>query len=311
MGSLATRGQCRGDVGRAGADAVARALVACLIAFSSLSATAAPGLASEPEPARIKGVVTSSDGVPLTDVTITVYHERGPDDYWYKGMFFTGSDGSYECTIDPGAHYPPFVLKLEDRTRRHASQMVGSPSIFTPEEATHFSPSPGETLDGVDIVLQEGGVIEGHVRSRDDGRPLFGRTVVAAQAWVETLDGGEWREPSNIGWRLWSGTDDDGAYAITGLESREYRLQFRDNWGTILPEDMKDAHQWIYFGNEADPARATPVSVDGTQTTSGVDIDPVQARARIFGTDRYQTARAASRHAFGAGEAKSVVVASG
>ncbi|MDZ4180784.1 MAG: hypothetical protein U1E29_16405, partial [Coriobacteriia bacterium] len=264
----------------------------CLVALASLSAAASPGSAQEPEPARIRGVVTSSDGVHLTDVTVRVYYVSGPDDYRYAGMGFTESDGSYECTIDD--HYPPFVLLAEDGTRRHAPQLVGSPSIFTPEEATRFVLSPGETLDGVDVVLEEGGAIEGHVRSRDDGRPLGGSMLVAAQAWVETLDGGEWREPPDIAWGLCGGRADEytGAYTIRGLESRMYRVQFQDSWGTIIPEDMNDAHQWIYFGNEADPARAAPVSVDGTHTTSDVDIDPVQAKARIFGTDRYQTALA-------------------
>jgi putative cell wall-binding protein len=281
-------------------------VLVCCLAQALLFATVAGGLPLESY-THVIGVVTSSDGTPLTGVRIHALSEKYPGDWWTVGSGESQADGSYDCVIWDDES-PSYRIIVADPSGRHAPQFVGSNSVFTPEDAALYPITSGQTLAGVNVSLEPGASISGHVRSRDTMASLVSRKIHIAQAWVELPGGGEWRAPHEEA-LLVGQVDTEGAFIIGGLESTQYRVQFRDSGAT--PSSMNGMHQWLYHGDEADPARASDVSVSGTQTVSGISISPVPAQMRIAGPDRYQTALSASRHTFGCGGARSVVIASG
>ena len=130
--------------------------------------------------------------------------------------------------------------------------------------ATSVSVTPGESTTGIDAALQLGGQVSGTVTAATSDVPL-----PDIQVWVFDANG------NTVGQSI---TDAHGHYAVNGLATGSYRVQFVAYDGTYADQ---------YYDGQSTIDSATPVSVVAGQTTSGIGAALV-APGQITGvvTDR-------------------------
>jgi Carboxypeptidase regulatory-like domain/Divergent InlB B-repeat domain len=167
--------------------------------------------------------------------------------------------GSYSVRFEP-AGGGPFQDYLVGN-RHYADQFY--PDAEGEAEATPVATGPGTARTGIDVEMHESGGIAGTISG-----PL-GEPLVEAEACVVDSAG-------DLGGRC-GRSNNDGEYEIAGLYPDSYVIYFRPGGYS----QFELAGQ--YSGGVAGFDEATPVTVNGTATTPGVDAQLV-AGGTIEGT---------------------------
>lgn len=189
----------------------------------------------------ISGTVTDlATGQPLFDVCVSA--AQGSVTYGstcadWSGHFSIGAlaTGSYSLTaVDNSGFYLPWT------------------------GTSQVSVTQGSTTSGQNVGMQRGGTITGTVTDAASSAPLGGVCVSTPSA-----------SPGPL-----SCSDATGAYAIVGLPTGSYDLNFNDVGGTYLP-------QW--YNGQSSQANATAVSVTQGTTVTGKNA-AMQVGASLAGT---------------------------
>ncbi|TLM70519.1 MAG: hypothetical protein FDZ70_09150 [Actinobacteria bacterium] len=245
-------------------------------------------------------VVRAETGAGLHPVSIDVYKydpASGTWPQWAGGA--TKPGGVYAV---PQYGFGPGTFRIEAIDIR-----LGVPHLPTvyyrqvpnPWSATAVSLPSGGIVDGLDVVMSAVPAVVGKV-SGTDGAPL-------ADVRVEVS-----RRGSDGIWRVAGSDYSDGSgwfYFMCG-SAGTYRARYIDEGGTDDPAD----DSFVFSGGAATAATSTAVVVSaGAARLPDVELAPAaEPRARrISGSNRYDTAIAASREAFPDGTATSVVLVSG
>ena len=211
-----------------------------LLGFSGSSASAA-GTGS------ITGTVTDNSGGPLQYVCVKAYNAGGEE----VKISSTNWRGEYKIAdLDPGDYRIEF-LRCDNVTKlSEFYDNVGSLA-----EATPVSVTSGANAEGIDAVLATGGTISGTVTDAG-GNPLGG-----ACARAYDVDGNQVGSDQ---------TDLNGQYAIVGLSTGEYRVQFRGCGKNAAPE---------FYDDQETLTAAAPV-----QVTAGTDTGDIDAQLALGGS---------------------------
>jgi 5-hydroxyisourate hydrolase-like protein (transthyretin family) len=178
---------------------------------------------------KIMGKVTGSDGVtPLAGIYVTAYDDRDSDEWWdYVKGAKTNENGEY---LIGGLSHGTYRVQFEDYDKGlYATKCYGGPAAVNSAENVILSKS--STLEGVNVSLSYASTISGMVTD-SSGSPLNGISVSIHQY------------NSREDWWHWvseSSTDANGAYALRGVGSGTYRIEFRDYSGKYASEANGDA----------------------------------------------------------------------
>lgn len=223
-------------------------IVAAAIALAVVSSAASA--------ASISGFVTdASTGNPIKGVQVTAWRRVSP----------TESVGNTDLT-DAGGHYSIADLAAGD----YAIQLLPFELNYvaeyfdgkrSEEEADLVHLGAGEARSGIDASLDPGGRITGQVRAAPMGPPLAGVSVCAYSETDFTGGCGK--------------TDATGSYAVQGLPTDSYIVNFAPYWSLNYFEG--------WYGGAVNYEDATWVPVVEGQTTSGID-GALQESAGIAGT---------------------------
>ena len=177
---------------------------------------------------------------------------------FWRCDYYTGEEGHYEITGLPAGEYK--VQFTPPSESSYAPQFYNAKSFL--EEADTVSVNAGETTTGIDAALIGGGQIAGAVTASGKG-PLQKLQVCAYEFSSEEFGGCAY-------------TDKEGHYAIGGLASGEYRVEFNGGGEyDYLPQYYDGKQEW----EEADP-----VSVSAGETTAGIDAVLQASSGSISGT---------------------------
>lgn len=216
-----------------------RAVLGGMAAFAFGLGGVTAAAAEEPTGVVAGTVVSSADGAPIPFISVSV----GNEDYSASGWAFTDENGAYRVEdIPPGDYTVQFDGSGTDYVSEYWDDAADRDS------AQRLTVSAGESLEGIDAVLDLGGSISGRVMHQADGSPLEG---VQVSAWSpETPYAGA------------AVTDEDGWYRIPALKEAAYFVDFTPADTALHPEYWDDAY---------DRDSATPVSVTPGSESAGID----------------------------------------
>ena len=187
----------------------------------------------DPSDGVISGFIQGSDGSPIADAHVTA---SGIDTYRHSGSR-TYSDGSYVLEGLPEGSY----------------RIIGdAPGYFARQTATAVTVGSAQETPNINLTLQLGGSISGHVYDSSGTNPL-------ANASVTVYDATNHSEVQR------GYTASDGSYRVAELPSGSYDL--RAGQIGYLPE---------FYQGQTTLAAATPVPVTIGQETPNIDftLDP-------------------------------------
>ena len=223
----------------------------------------------------VSGHVQDLDGNPLPGVWVVAW-STGDTLLQKLGFLFqrvqTDSSGNYRISnLWPGEY-----IVSATRWDWNNFQTIWYDGANSKEAATPVQVSPDTPVDGINFSFdrsQDFGSINGHV-AYDDGTPVAYALVEAAHASASasTGNGGSHRRPLPA---MLAYTDSQGNYRLDYLSPGDYYVIVRKDGYTEYYDDATNAED------------ATPVTVSGAQTTSGVDfvIPPQPAEgSQISGT---------------------------
>ena len=168
----------------------------------------------------------------------------------------TNAQGHYTITgVPAGSNYG---VEFDDAgyvTQRYSNRTP-------PAAGDSVTVTDGQTTTGIDAALAAGATITGTVTDASNSHPVANLTVTASAA-----DG---YPPMS------ATTDASGHYAIGGLATGSYTVQFGGN-------EPGAAYAVQYYNRKASAGSADPVSATQGQTTSGIDAG-LQPSAHITGT---------------------------
>lgn len=154
----------------------------------------------------------------------------------YKGIYVLAYSANDELEVqtDTDGRY---ILQGLRSGRYRLRFYIGKPQVDAPIVASRVvSVTAPHMVSGIDVALVQGGAISGRVTA-PDGTPI-------ADVWVSATNG-----PNET---TGAATGPDGRYAIYGLDSAQYKIEF-------------------YHNQRLAAARANTVAVVAPKTTSGVD----------------------------------------
>jgi protocatechuate 3,4-dioxygenase beta subunit len=211
-----------------------------LLLASSLVAAPAHALDS----GSISGTVTRVDGTPLAGVDVQVYEfdAWGPGRSWGavtddSGAYSVGELPIGDYKVEFPAYNPELNVLPEWWENAH-----------TIEEAAVVSVESEVPHTGIDAVLENGSIISGVVTDEDGA----GVPDVSIYAWT-----GEGEDLRIVGS---ASTDGSGEYAVTGLRTGSYEVQF-------APSELHFEEWWA---DAATRAAATPVFVPEDAIVDGI-----------------------------------------
>lgn len=199
--------------------------------------------------AIITGHVADSDGNALTNVPVSA------DNLDDGSNFNAWSDnkGNYSLNVEPGRYHVHTQLNwngehnainLVDQYYNHHASV---------DESDTLDLTVNTTTPNIDFSLQPGNTITGTVTDTAEPPVSLKDIRVAAIRW----DTGEWLKDVL--------TDDSGAYTLTGLPDGDYRIQ-------ACPECSQQPYLSRYYNNTENYDAATPLSLSGSGTDSGIDF---------------------------------------
>ncbi|MDH4140163.1 MAG: cell wall-binding repeat-containing protein [Coriobacteriia bacterium] len=230
-----------------------------------------------PSVPSITGAVTDdASGDPIGDIMVTAYSKDLLGDWYVQAWTQTAANGSYGLKDLFDGEY---ALEFKDVTAFDASYAteyyddkggIDSADLVTTVDRA--------TTSGIDAQLMQIDSVAGRVTSEHTGSPLANVTVKA------------WRYDSGLGkWvahrSALSGTD--GSYALSGLGTRSYRVQFVDS--------QRHLYRTQFWGDWADIEAATDVNAVSGTTVDNIDASMEVTVQRIAARDRYTTAVAIAR----------------
>ena len=205
--------------------------------------------------ATISGTVDGADalGTGLAGVDVNVQSTDG----LYSGQAQTDADGNYTVLALPADAYN---IDFQPSDGVHVEQWWNDqPSFAT---ANFVSVGDAGAASGIDAHLAVGATISGTVDAAGSpNTPLADATVTAFGPGSVTIQSAT--------------TDADGSYTITGLPDAAYTVEFQGPDGTNYGTE--------YWQDANSPATATPVSVSGSSSASGID-EVLSPGATIEGT---------------------------
>ena len=193
----------------------------------------------------ISGTIRNSANTPLAGRSI----EASGQDLYNYGYGSDTSDAGGVYLIDRLAPGDYCLTVVSEGDLVEAGEVYDNATSC--DDATLVTVGSGPVV-GVDIVLEEGGVITGAITD-PLGAAAFGSVRAAG---VDT--NGDVSVYTGVG----------GVYTITGLESGQYCVQVSDNFG--------DRPSRVYGGGPSCERGAQLVSVTAGVTTSGIDIQFLQ-----------------------------------
>ncbi len=203
---------------------------------------------------QITGTVYAEDGTtPLGNINVDVQ----------QGGFGTCTDQNGQYVLGGLPFGDHVVLAGGGWNWCTGSQSVYATEFYqeqsTPEAATTLTLSGTQTLiTGIDFTLGTGGQIAGQVRAADGSAPLENVRVEANEY-----------ESGAYGYEAW--TDASGMYTITGLLDGDYRVMVQDQNG------MPAGYAFQFYDHTQKHHEATPVTISGGDTQSGIDFDLLAA----------------------------------
>lgn len=206
----------------------------------------------------IEGTVTDAQGNPQAGicVTATPVGVTGA-----SSGNVTASDGTYKVGGGFGTgNYNVYFSAGASCTGAGNYAFQYYDNARTAALATPVAVTAGETTTGVDVVLEPGGIIEGTVKDASTGSDLQGICIQA-------------RLPGST--TYWTAsTGPDGTYAINGLNTGDYNIEFFSQSKTFCSAPgAAYVPQW--YSDEASQGTADPVSVTAGEVTTAIDISLV------------------------------------
>jgi hypothetical protein len=194
----------------------------------------------------VAGILTDPEGNPVANAT--VYLEDGNDTYFSAP---SAVDGSYEVISVPAGRYRALVFPFGHLMRTSWPDVPCVVNCF-PEELPHFDLETGVMRDDIDIQIQRGGVIEGHVTAAAGGAPLQG---VRVHVLVATDDAPFAAEAS---------TDASGYYRTEAVPPAAYFVRTIGDDSNYIDEAFDDVY--CFGGCDNDDLTPRVLAAGGTAT---------------------------------------------
>ena len=192
--------------------------------------------------AVMSGTVTdAATDASLQNIGVTVYDSAGD----YLGQTYTAPEGTYFLDSLPAGNYKVGFSNGGSDGGYLPQYYNDRASLGTADTVTLASAA---SKTGVDAALQSGGQVSGTVVDSSTHRPLSNVSVTAYD--------------SSGSFAAFANTDSTGKYALTGLATGSYRIEFQAFSGGYVTQ---------YYNGKQTLASADPVSVTVGHTTSGID----------------------------------------
>ncbi len=227
---------------------------------------------------KIRGKVTGPGGTTaLPDITATAYRQNGTDWDWTDGTT-TDDTGVYELNGLPAGTYR--VEFSDGMGNVYATEWYNDKPDR--DSANDIVVASGATVMDINASLATGGRITGKVFQPNGTTPIAGVTVSAFR-----LIGTEWMHEGD------ATTGADGAYALTGLATANYRVRFMDQaiglyiteWHNNAADRDTGADVGVVAGSTVPNLNATlavagfisgtVTGSDGTTPLTGISIEVI------------------------------------
>jgi hypothetical protein len=215
-----------------------RLVLLCAVFAAAFSLFVATGSAAAA--GTIEGeVVEAGTSTGIEEVVVCAY--KLPE---YEPEFCgeTGAGGEYALSSIPNGEY---IVEFWAPYFGYAPQFFNGVSSF--EDATEVTVTSGPPVTGVDAELEEGGAIEGRVTDALTGAGIDEAEVCAFSRVI--------RGSCTV-------TDPAGDYAIAGLASGSYLVEF---WDEFL------GYETLFYNQQSNPESANFVSVTAPNGTGGIN----------------------------------------
>lgn len=207
---------------------------------------------------QIKGEVASAEGAKkLAEIEVCASEAGGSG--FGERCALTNANGEYAISgLASGSYQVEFAASSKSTSSYITQYYKG---MYSQSEATLVTVSAGHLTSGVDAEMEEpvhltGQGIAGQVASASTKNGIEGIEVCAYEVGGESHEGlsGECAETNGL-----------GEYAISGLPSGEYIVEFLSPFGSGLNYVTR------YYKESATIADATPVSVSAGSADTGID----------------------------------------
>ena len=219
---------------------------------------AASQTASQPNSGgSIAGRVTLA-GQPAANIPVTLRASPGAADVAIGGISgMTDADGRFRLTLVPAGTF--FVTAY-------------APALYSEKpggEARTVTLTNGESVEGIDIALRQGGAITGRITD-PSGRPLIGENI---SLYLVDRDGNKSQYFPTRPTRMMI-TDDLGIYRIYGLPPGRYLVGAGSSSepGAVHPGAGSSFSLRTYYPGVSEPSGAEQVEVTEAGEAAGIDI---------------------------------------
>lgn len=250
---------------------LAIAVVCCGVLFSFRLRAEAQKSAS-PEPVatgRITGRVTGDEDKPIAGVAVSLL----PGDYNPRSKTVaratTDADGRYAMTNISAGRYMVLPLAPTHVVESTARSWLPGKTVTL---------AAGETVEGIDFILERGGVITGRVTDAD-GKPVVAQLVQP----LMIVDGSETRTRGFFDARQRM-TDDRGIYRLYGLAPGRYRVsvgQDQDNVRFIGGGAGRPYYPRTFHPDARDETKGKIIEVTAGGEATDIDIS-LGSRLKTF-----------------------------
>lgn len=249
---------------------------------------------------RLSGSVISAESkAPIVDGAVSAYRWDVSRSLWdCCAPDDTDASGRYFLPASAGMSAGTYKVGVFDRQGAFGELFYGqSPTL---DNASSVSLSSSGFVSGLDIYMSKKPAVAGRVVNQSG--------VSLCDIMTEV-----YRREADGAWALVGHdyTDQNGRWSVLCPSAGTYTVRYVDQAGTTDASDDSS----VFLGGAADLAAATRLTVSlGRATVAPVlKLTPVDSArtSRVWGSDRYSTAIAASRDAFPAGETTTVVLATG
>lgn len=199
--------------------------------------------------ASIEGHVRRlADGVPLENVRVTAESEST------RTVTTTDKNGRYLLRA-----LPPNTYTIEAGVLDSNYIPIFYPRAAFREQAEKMTVRTGEKVSGIDLKLEFGASIRGHILSATTNQPLSEIMAIAVPT--------QGNQPERFAY-----TDRSGFYSIHGLSRGEYRIEAGDEQASSAEGTRQRRFITQFYDHEFDRELAKPVQVTGAEMITGIDF---------------------------------------
>jgi Carboxypeptidase regulatory-like domain len=213
------------------------------------------------EGGKIAGTVLDADSKdPLRYVQVCVY--TAPD---FETVECAGTDANGEYLIEGLATGEYFVgfRAFGEGPGESANYLHQYYDGVLLEEADQVAVAAGATTAGIDAEMHPGGQIEGRVTAAAGGMPLQGVEVCALE-----VSGEEFVRCTE--------TNVNGAYALSSLRARSYKVKFTARYYDEDEDALVEEFATQYYRGAPSGAQSKPVAVTEGAVTGSIDAQMVE-----------------------------------